>query len=41
MALAIHCMHILEALFFVGLIGSAVVVTISFIEDGAELFGKE
>ena len=31
----------LETLFFVGLVGSAVVVLISFVEDGKELFGKD
>jgi hypothetical protein len=34
-------MRILEVLFFGGIVGSAVVVLISFIEDGKELFGKE
>jgi hypothetical protein len=34
-------MRVLECLFFVGLAGSAIVVVISFIEDGVELFGKE
>lgn len=34
-------MHILEVMFFVGLIGSSVVVLISFIEDGKELFGED
>jgi hypothetical protein len=38
MALA---MDLLEILFFVGLAGSSVVVLISFIEDGKELFGKD
>ena len=33
--------HILETMFFVGLAGSAVVVLISFIEDGKELFGED
>jgi len=28
-------------MFFIGLIGSAVVVLISFWEDGKELFGKD
>jgi len=28
-------------MFFVGLAGSAVVVIISFVEDGKELFGKD
>ena len=32
---------VLEVMFFVGLIGSSVVVLISFIEDGKELFGKD
>jgi hypothetical protein len=34
-------MRVLELLFFVGLAGSAIVITISFFEDGKELFGKE
>jgi hypothetical protein len=34
-------MHILEAMFFIGLIGSSVVVLISFVEDGKELFGED
>jgi len=34
-------MRLLEVMFFVGLAGSAVVVAISFIEDGKELFGKD
>jgi hypothetical protein len=34
-------MHLLEVLFFAGLVGSSVVVIISFIEDGKELFGKD
>jgi hypothetical protein len=33
--------HVMELLFFLGLVGSAVVVLISFIEDGRELFGKD
>jgi hypothetical protein len=41
MSLAIVAMRILEVMFFVGLIGSAVVVLISFVEDGKELFGKD
>jgi hypothetical protein len=28
-------------MFFLGMIGSAVVVLISFVEDGKELFGKD
>ena len=41
MHLAILGMRVLEVMFFVGLIGSTVVVIISFIEDGKELFGKD
>jgi hypothetical protein len=41
MFLAQLAMHILEVTFFAGLIGSAVVVIISFVEDGKELFGKD
>ncbi len=41
MAIALIGMHILETMFFVGLVGSAVVVLISFVEDGKELFGKD
>jgi hypothetical protein len=41
MLLAMFVMRVLEVMFFVGLIGSSVVVLISFIEDGKELFGKD
>jgi cell division protein FtsL len=41
MAFAIFSMRLLELVFFVGLVGSAVVVVISFVEDGKELFGKD
>ena len=41
MQVAIFAMRVLEVMFFVGLTGSAVVVLISFIEDGKELFGKD
>lgn len=41
MILAIFVMKVLEVMFFVGLVGSSVVVIISFIEDGKELFGKD
>jgi hypothetical protein len=41
MVLAVFAMRVLEAMFFIGLIGSAVVVLISFVEDGKELFGKD
>jgi len=40
MQVEIVAMRVLEVMFFVGLVGSAVVVLISFIEDGKELFGK-
>jgi hypothetical protein len=33
--------RIMEFVFFAGLVGSAVVVLISFVEDGKELFGKD
>ncbi len=39
--LAIFGMHLLEIAFFVGLAGSSIVVIISFIEDGKELFGED
>jgi hypothetical protein len=41
MQVAIVAMRVLEVMFFIGLAGSAVVVLISFIEDGKELFGKD
>ena len=41
MILAIFAIRVLEVMFFVGLAGSAVVVLISFFEDGKELFGKD
>ncbi len=34
-------MHVPEVLFFFGMVGSAIVVIISFAEDWKELFGKE
>lgn len=34
-------MHVLEVFFFVGMAGSAIVVLISFVEDGKELFGSD
>jgi hypothetical protein len=34
-------MRVLEVMFFIGLAGSSIVVLISFIEDGKELFGKD
>ena len=33
--------HSLAVLFFVGLLGSSIVIAISFVEDLHELFGKE
>jgi len=41
MTLAIFFIRLLEVMFFVGLIGSAVVVLISFLEDFKELFGED
>lgn len=41
MSIAIFSMRLLEVMFFLGLIGSAVVVIISFYEDAIELFGKD
>jgi hypothetical protein len=41
MAVALFVMKVLEVMFFVGLAGSSIVVIISFIEDGKELFGKD
>lgn len=41
MILAILATRVMEVLFFLGLIGSAIVVVISFFEDGKELFGKD
>ncbi len=41
MLLAIVAIRTLEVMFFLGLAGSAVVVLISFFEDGKELFGKD
>jgi hypothetical protein len=41
MLIAVIGMRFLEVMFFVGLAGSSVVVLISFVEDGKELFGKD
>jgi hypothetical protein len=41
MQIALLGMKLLEIMFFVGLAGSTVVVLISFIEDGKELFGDD
>ena len=40
-SVAVFGMKMLETMFFVGLVGSTVVVLISFVEDGKELFGKD
>ena len=39
--LAILGLRVLETMFFIGLAGSAIVIVISFIEDGKELFGED
>lgn len=41
MSIGIFAIRLLEGMFFVGLVGSAIVVVISFLEDGKELFGKD
>ncbi len=41
MILAIFGIRLLEFMFFAGLVGSAIVVLISFVEDFKELFGEE
>jgi hypothetical protein len=41
MAVGNFIIRIMEFVFFAGLVGSAVVVLISFVEDGKELFGKD
>jgi hypothetical protein len=41
MPVELFAMRLLEAMFFVGLVGSSVVVLISFVEDGKELFSKD
>jgi len=41
MTFAVFAIRLLTAMFFIGLAGSAVVVLISFLEDGQELFGKD
>ncbi len=33
-------MHVLSAIFLIGMMGSAIVVAISFVEDLYELFGE-
>jgi len=39
MSLQLFGIRVLEVLFFTGLLGSVVVVLISFVEDGKELLG--
>ena len=41
MILALAAIRVLEALFFLGMIGSVVVILISFVQDGKEFIGKE
>lgn len=41
LSLALIGMKILETLFLIGLAGSAIVIFISFIEDGKELIGED
>ena len=41
MSLQLFGMKFLEILFFAGMLGSVVVVLISFVEDSKELLGKE
>ena len=41
MVLALIAMRLVEAMFFFGLVGSTVVVLISFAEDAKELFGED
>jgi len=41
MQFAVFAMRVLEVLFFVGLVGSTVVVLISFVEDAKELIGRD
>jgi len=41
MPVAVFAIRLLTWMFLVGLVGSTVVVLISFVEDGKELFGKD
>lgn len=41
MAFALLGMHILEVLFFIGIIGSAVVVLITSVEDAQDLLASD
>jgi hypothetical protein len=40
-ALLLFAMHLLEVLFFAGLVGASVVVVLSFVEDLHELLGED
>jgi len=41
MAFVSFLIRFVEGMFFLGLLGAAVVVSISFVEDFKELFGEE
>jgi len=41
LSIAILAMRVLELMFFVGLVGSTILVLISFVEDAKELFGED
>jgi hypothetical protein len=41
MQIAVIAMRVLEVMFFAGLVGSSIVVLISFFEDAKELFGED
>jgi hypothetical protein len=41
MLLAIFAMRLLDAMFFIGMAGSTLVILISFVEDAKELFGAD
>jgi hypothetical protein len=41
MQIAVFAMRVLEVMFFTGLVGSSIVVLISFFEDAKELFGED
>jgi hypothetical protein len=41
LSIATFAIYLMELMFFVGLVGSSVVVLISFFEDGKELFGED
>ena len=41
MSIAVFAIKVLECMFFTGLVGSSIVVLISFVEDGKELIGGD